>query len=416
MRSQRRKTHLAYIILLVLVIAGVGYYYGIHQPVWDEITKGLDLVGGIHIVLEAEDPDVSDRAMESALEVIRRRVDGLGVAEPEIMREGARRIVVNLPGVRDPEEAMELVGRTARLEFTDEDGNVLLTGEHLHEAGAMFQTDQMGAQQPIVNLKFDAEGTRLLAEATEKHLGERIIIKLDDEEVQAPVVRSTITDGNPIIEGYESLQEAQEIAIILNSGALPVDLEPLRPQFVSATLGEAAVQQSWQAALIGVAAVIALMIAFYRVPGGWAVLALGLYIVLLLVALNTIGATLTLPGIAGIILSIGMAVDANVIIFERIKEEVRGGATPRAGIDSGFRTAFRTIVDANVTTLIAAGVLYWLASGPIRGFAVTLSLGIVVSMFTAMVITRFALIQLAAAGLIREGPAFFGTRGGRANG
>jgi len=416
MRRQRRRTHLIYIALLILAMCGIGYYYGSHQPVWDEINKGLDLVGGIHIVLEAEDPEVSDQAMNSAVEVIRRRVDGLGVTEPEIMREGTRRIVVNLPGVRDPEEAMEIIGRTARLEFTDEDGQVLLTGEHLREAGAMFQTTDIGTQEPIVTLEFDAEGTRLLADATQKHLGERIIIMLDDEEVQAPVVRSAITDGRPIIEGYENLQEAQEIAVILNSGALPVDLEPLRPQFVSATLGEAAVQQSWQAAIIGVAAVVALMVAFYRVPGGWAVLALGLYVILVLVALYAIDATLTLPGIAGIILSIGMAVDANVIIFERIKEEVRGGATPRAAIDSGFRTALRTIVDANVTTLIAAGVLYWLATGPIRGFAVTLSLGIIVSMFTAMVITRFALIQLAGAGLIREGSAFFGTRGGRRDG
>ncbi len=410
---RRRQRHILNLAIIVLVIAGIGYYFGLYQPIWNDINQGLDLVGGIHIVLEAQErpgSPVTDTAMNSAMEVIRRRVDALGVTEPVIVREGARRIVVNLPGIRDPEEALDIIGRTARLEFTDEAGNVLLTGENLTRAQAMFQRTEAGGQQPIVSLQFDAEGTRLFAEATREHLGRRIIILLDDEVVQAPYVRGVIPDGKGVIEGYSSLQDAQEIAVVLNSGALPIDLVPLRPQFVSATLGEASISQSWRAALIAVAAVVALMVTFYRVPGAWAVVALGLYIVLVLVVLAGINATLTLPGIAGIILSIGMAVDANVIIFERIKEEVRAGATPRAAIDSGFNIAFRTILDANVTTLIAAGVLYWLASGPIRGFAVTLSLGIVVSMFTAMVITRLAMIQMAAAGLIVEGPAFFGSR------
>ncbi len=416
---RRRRRHTLNLLIIVLVIAGIGYYFGLFQPVWDDINKGLDLVGGIHIVLEAqerEDSPITDTAMNSAMEVIRRRVDALGVTEPVIVREGARRIVVNLPGIEDPEEALEIIGRTARLEFTDEAGEILLTGEHLTSAQAMFQRTDAGGQQPVVSLQFDVQGTRLFADATEKHLNRRIIILLDDEVVQAPYVRSVIRDGSAVIEGYNSLQEAQEIAVVLNSGALPLDLIPLRPQFVSATLGEASINQSWQAALIAVAAVVALMVLFYRVPGVWAVIALGLYIVLIMVVLAGINATLTLPGIAGIILSIGMAVDANVIIFERIKEEVRAGATPRAAIDSGFSVAFRTIVDANVTTLIAAGVLYWLASGPIRGFAVTLSLGIVLSMFTAMVITRLAMVQMASAGLIAEGPAFFGSRRGHDDG
>ena len=416
---RRRQRHTLNLLIIVLVIAGIGYYFGLFQPVWDDINKGLDLVGGIHIVLEAqerEDSPITDTAMNSAMEVIRRRVDALGVTEPVIVREGARRIVVNLPGIEDPEEALEIIGRTARLEFTDEAGEILLTGEHLTSAQAMFQRTDAGGQQPVVSLQFDAQGTRLFADATEKHLNRRIIILLDDEVVQAPYVRGVIRDGSAVIEGYNSLQEAQEIAVVLNSGALPLDLIPLRPQFVSATLGEASINQSWQAALIAVAAVVALMVLFYRVPGVWAVIALGLYIVLIMVVLAGINATLTLPGIAGIILSIGMAVDANVIIFERIKEEVRAGATPRAAIDSGFSVAFRTIVDANVTTLIAAGVLYWLASGPIRGFAVTLSLGIVLSMFTAMVITRLAMVQMAGAGLIIEGPAFFGSRRGHDDG
>lgn len=412
-RSRHAGRHRVYLAALILVIAAVIFYSGVYRPVWDEINKGLDLVGGIHIVLEAQDtPDspVTDEGMTSAVEVIRRRVDGLGVVEPIIVREGARRIVVNLPGIRDPEEAMELIGRTARLEFVNEAGDVLVTGANLTQARAMFQSDERGIQRPVVTLQFDAEGTRQFAQATKDNLGRRLIITLDGEVVQAPVVRSVITDGSAVIEGYESLQEAQEISVVLNSGALPVDLIPLRPQFVSATLGEASIQQSWQAAVIAVIAIVALMVVLYRVPGVWAVTALALYIALVMIALGGLRATLTLPGIAGIILSIGMAVDANVIIFERIKEEVRAGATPRAAIDSGFSIAFRTIMDANLTTLIAAGVLYWLATGPIRGFAVTLSIGIVLSMFTAMVITRFALVHMAGAGWISEGPAFFGSR------
>ncbi len=398
---------------MVLVVA-MGVYFGWYAPVWDDINQGLDLVGGIHIVLEARDTEtteVTDQGVTAAVEVIRRRVDAMGVREPVIVREGDRRIVVSLPDVHDPEEALDIVGRTAQLEFRDEDDNVLLTGRHLQSAQAMFQTTEAGVQEPIVSLQFDPEGTEILAEATEEHMGRRIIIYLDDEVVQAPYVRAVITDGSPIIEGYDSLQEAQEIAVILNSGALPVELEPLRPQFVSALLGEASVQQSWRAALIAVAAIVALMVAFYRVPGIWGVFALGLYITLVLLVMAGINATLTLPGIAGLILSIGMAVDANVIIFERIKEEVRAGATPRAAIESGFANAFRTVVDADVTTLIAGGVLYWLATGPVRGFAVTLSIGILVGMFTALVVTRQALLELAGAGLIREGPAFFGSRG-----
>lgn len=411
--ARRQKRHLTYLLILIFLLVGVVGYFGFYSPVFDDLNLGLDLVGGIHIVLEARPTDttpVTDEGINSALEVIRRRVDLLGVSEPLIYREGPRRIIVNLPGIEDPEEALDIIGRTAQLEFRDEDDNVLLTGANLTRAQAMFQTTEVGTRRPIVEVRFDGEGTEKFAQATRENVGNQIFILLDDEVVQSPVVRQPITGGTAIIEGYESLEEAQRVAVVLNSGALPVELEPLRPSFVSATLGEVSIEQSWRAAILGVSAVIAIMILLYRVPGVWASISLGLYIILLFVLLERLGATLTLPGIAGFILSIGMAVDANVIIFERIKEEVRAGATPRASIDSGFRSAFRTILDANVTTLIAAGVLYQLATGPVRGFAVTLSLGILVSMFTAMVVTRLALIHMAGAGLIRPGFAFFGDR------
>ncbi|MFP4200393.1 MAG: preprotein translocase subunit SecD, partial [Clostridia bacterium] len=238
MRARRRR-HLINLVILALAIAVIVGYFGFYDSVWNRINKGLDLVGGIHVVLEArptDDTPVTEEAMISAMEIIRRRVDAMGVAEPMIYREGERRIVVALPGVGDPEMALEMIGRTARLEFTDEEGNVLITGAYLNRAQAMIQTDERGVRRPIVQLEFDAEGREIFADATREQVGNKMIIMLDDEEIQAPVVRSVISSGEPIIEGYESLEEAQRVSVLLNSGALPLNLEPLRPNFVSATL------------------------------------------------------------------------------------------------------------------------------------------------------------------------------------
>jgi len=408
-----RGRYIASIALVIIVALGVGYYLTYVDPVWAEIPKGLDLNGGIYVILEAQDtPEtpVTEEGISAAVEIIRRRVDALGVTEPVIQRQGDRRIIVELPGIEDPEEALRVIGKTAVLEFIDPEGNVVVTGKNLDEARAAFESTQAG-QEPVVSLVFDREGAAKFAQATEKYVGQIITITLDGEVIQAPVVRTPIENGKAIIEGYPDLKSAQAVAIMLNSGALPVHLKTMRPTFVSATLGAESLAKSQQAAIIGMSAIVAFMILYYRVPGAWAVFALGIYILLVLLILAGINATLTLPGIAGLILSIGMAVDANVIIFERIKEEARAGKTPRAAIDSGFAQAFRTILDANVTTIIAAAVLYWLSSGTVRGFAVTLSIGILTSMLTAMVVTRFMLTRMARGGLVKAGPLFFGSGG-----
>jgi len=234
---------------------------------------------------------------------------------------------------------------------------------------------------------------------------------LDDEVISAPVVRAEITDGQAVIENIESFEEAQHLAVALRYGALPVDLRIVENRTVSATLGEESVQRSVQAVIVGAAAVAAFMIVVYRIPGFWAVVALATYMLITAGALYGLRATLTLPGIAGFVMSVGMAVDANVLIYERIKEELQLGKTIRSALDAGFRNAFSAILDSNLTTLIAAAVLYWLGTGPVRGFAVTLAVGVVASMFTAITLTRFLLRNLIDAELFRQPARLFGVRG-----
>ncbi len=415
----RAGTRRAAILLVtsLVAIAGVAFYFLQVDPVFHHINRGLDLEGGIHVILEAVTRDgepVTSDSIQAAVHTIRRRVDALGVVEPRIYPEGDRRIIVELPGVDDPELALEVIGRTAFLEFFDPSGQELIVdGESLHRAFVNIVDYPGRASEPVVQLEFDAEGTRKVGDAMRDFVGQAIIIKLDGETVLTPYVQSAPTPGesvSPYISGYESVQDAEAVAIMLNSGALPIELEVLRPRFVSATLGEEAVSQSLQAALLGGVAVMAFMVLIYRVPGVWATIALGVYLLVVMGILAGINATLTLPGIAGLILSIGMAVDANVVIFERVREELALGKTIKAAIRSGFRNAFRAILDANVTTLIAALVLYWRTTGPVRGFAVTLAVGIVASMITAMLVTRQLLILTVDAGLVRDALRMFRVR------
>lgn len=392
-----------------ILLAFAGYYWGIANPIINHITKGLDLAGGVHVVLHAVDTaeaPVTPEAMSTAVEVIRRRVDSLGVAEPTIQQWGNDRIVVDLPGA-DPDRALEVIGRTAKLEFLDPDGQVIVTGAQLVRAQAAF--DALG--EPIVTLQFDAEGSRRFREATERLIGQPISIALDGEILTSPVVNEVIPSGEAQISGgFSSLEEAQNIAVALSSGALPVKLEVIENRSVSASLGESSIARSGQAAVYGVVLVVLFMLFVYRLPGLMANAALAVYVLLLLGALVALNATLTLPGIAGIILSVGMAVDANIIIFERIREELKMGKTVRSAITSGFQNAFSAILDANVTTLIATAALFYWGTGPIRGFAVTLSIGVLCSMFTAIVVTRFLLRHLVDAGIFRDPRRLFGVK------
>ncbi|HEY8486938.1 MAG TPA: protein translocase subunit SecD [Limnochordales bacterium] len=352
------------------------------------VRLGLDLKGGVHLVLEAQETPgapVTEESLERALTVVRRRVDGLGVAEPVIQRQGARRIVVELPGVVDPRQAREVLGRTALLEFRSPEGRTELTGAHLVRAS--LSRDQLG--RPAVALEFDSEGARRFEEMTRRYLGLQIPIVLDGEVLSSPVVRSVITGGRAQIEGDFTVEEARQLVVLLNAGALPVPLQVVEERSVGPVLGRESIQLSVRAGAVGVVMVLAYMAAYYRAAGLLADVALGIYLLVLVAVLVALRATLTLPGIAGLFLSAGMAVDGNVLIFERIREELRAGKGARAAVQAGFAGSLRTIVDSNVTTLIAALALFYFGTGPIRGFAVTLSLGIVVSMFSAVVITRF---------------------------
>lgn len=369
------------------------------------IKRGLDIAGGLYVLLEAVetgDAELDADAIERTAAVIRMRVDELGVAEPVIVLQGENRIRIELPDIEDPEKAREIIGRTARLSFVGPDGEEILTGANLRRVQVL--RDPGGEEPyPFISLEFDKEGTRRFAEATGKFLGQPIAIILDDEPISEPIVQAVITDGQARITGQFSYEEAAELALLLRSGSLPVELVELESRLVGPTLGQQTLTISIYAAAAGLAAVLLYMILYYRLAGLISGIALLFYLTLVLGTLTLLPTTLTLPGIAGLILSIGMAVDANVIIFERIKDELRAGRTVYRAMENGFEQAFRTILDSNVTTIIATVVLFALASGPVRGFAVTLFIGVVCSMFTAVTLTR-ALMRLAfQAGLMQSG-------------
>lgn len=397
------------LFLVLAVVVGGAYYLTAVRPLHQQVNQGLDLAGGMHVVLEAvetQDAPVTDETMNNVVRILERRANGLGVTEPVIQRQGARRVIIELPGIKSTEEALEAIGRTAILEFVDEEGNLLLTGRDL----ARNPAADIGYGQdnrPHVKLFLTPEGRQKFAAATTANFGKRIFILLDKEVISAPVVTEKAIE-EPIITGYHTVEEAQRLAVVLNSGALPVKLEVAETRSVSATLGQDSLHRSLVAGVIGVAAVALFMAILYGVSGLMANIALVIYGFIVLAVFVAIDATLTLPGIAGFILSIGMAVDANVITYERIREELRGGKTLRAAIESGYGQAFRTILDANVTTLIGAGVLFYYGTGPIRGFAVTLSIGILTSMFTAVVISRILMRLTVRTNLIRNTKVLFG--------
>jgi len=391
------------IVLLLVVVAAAGAtLYA--RP----IQLGLDLQGGIHAVLQARPADgvpVTSDVMERAVAVIERRVNALGVSEPVIQRQGADRIVVELPGLRDAAQAMAVIGRTAQLEIKDPWGRTVLTGADL--ADARLGRDELGRW--AVDVTFTAEGAQKFARLTTQYVGQRIPHVLDGEILVNPVVNEPITRGTGQITGGFTMEEARNLAILLRAGALPVPLDVAEIRQVGPTLGQESIDRSLRAGIVGAVLVLLFMLLHYRLPGLVADIALAVYAVLVLSLLAAVNATLTLPGIAGFILSIGMAVDANVIIFERIREELRNGRRLRAAIDTGFHRAMAAIVDSNLTTLITCGVLFYFGTGPVKGFAVTLSLGIVASMFTAVVLTRWllgALVDINPEHLVR----YFGVR------
>ncbi len=397
----RKKRYLKFITILAII----GFACLLFA--FNGIQLGLDLKGGAHIVLEAHDTDqrkVDSDAMQGIMNIMDRRINALGLTEANIQLEGVKRIIVELPDIDNPTEAIKVIGRTAMLEFRDEEGEVVLTGEYIKTAEANY--DQFG--RAVVNFTLNDEGSKLFEKITEENIGKKISIYLDEELLTDPRVREKISRNSGVqVTGYDSLEEAQQDVILLREGALPVRVTVEETRIVGPSLGKISIDKSLTAGLIGLILVGIFMTLYYRYPGFIAAQALVIYGLLVMGILAGLKATLTLPGIAGLILSIGMAVDANIIIFERIREELRAGKTVRAGIDAGFKRAITTIMDSNVTTLITALILAYFTSGTVRGFAVTLGIGILASMFSAIVITR-SLMDIQAK--LINSPRAFGVR------
>lgn len=382
------------------------------SPISYKPQLGLDIAGGIHIVLECLDTEevkVEESDVKAVEQVIRGRVDALGLTEPNIFRLGGenwRRIIVELPyeekaGVKDPAAAMELIGKTALLEFKNEEGAVLITGKYLKTAKPT--TDEIGS--PAVGFEFDeakakADGQKTFEEITTENLGKKISIVLDGEVISAPVVESVITGGNGIIKGKFTFDEASRLSALLRGGALPVKVEIAETRFLGPTLGYNYLKEIENAGILAFILVLLFMVYNYKRLAVVSIFSLITFTLLVIAVLLGLKATITIPGVAGFVLSLGMAVDANIIIFERIREEIKLGRSSKTAISNGYKKAFSTIFDSNVTTLIGTLILYYFGTGSIKGFAVTLSLGIGMSLFTTLFIGRTLMNSIGAKYLI----------------
>lgn len=391
--------------LLVLLFA-VGLFGFFGYDTMDDIKLGLDLAGGVSITYQAVDENPTAEAMSDTIYKLQQRVQNYST-EAEVYQEGSNRINIDIPGVSDANAILEELGKPGSLYFTDESGQVILTGDQVSSAKPAIY-EQNGIKSYAVSLTFTEEGTKAFATATTDNVGKRIAIIYDGKVYSNPVVREAITGGQCQIDGMDSYEEADQLAATIRIGSLSLELEELRSNVVGAKLGQEAIATSLKAGAIGFGIVAVFMIGAYLIPGVAAVLALCLYVGVILILLAAFEVTLTLPGIAGIILSIGMAVDANVIIFTRIKEEIGLGKTVKSAIKTGFAKALSAIIDGNVTTLIAAAVLYFRGSGTVKGFATTLAIGIVLSMITALFVTKGALYALYSLGC--ENPKLYGTK------
>ncbi len=388
------------LIVIAIIIAGAAFM-SFTKP----IKKGLDIQGGSHLVVEAQDVEekvedgvvvepaikITKGVMQSAVEIIRNRVDGLGVSEPLIQLKGERQIIVEIAGIKDPQEAVKLIGETAKLDFRKQDPKDPKKWIKTGVRGSML-SDARANVRPggdwIIEFSFNKEGAKKFGDLTTEIVGQPLGIFLDDEQLSAPNVNTPITGGSGYIEGGFTAEAARTLAIQLKAGQLPVPFKMVENRTVGPTLGQEAVDRSFRAGIIGLIAVLIFMLWYYRVPGVMANVALFLYALFNLAVFKMIPITLTVPGIAGFILSIGMAVDANILIFERTKEELRMGKSIFNAVEIGFKRAFSSIFDSNATTLISCVVLYYFGTGLIRGFAVTLAIGVIISMFTAITVTR----------------------------
>ena len=362
---------------------------------------GLDLVGGTHLIYEVDMKDVETSDRNSVLgglrDIMERRANVFGISEPQVLtaKSGdSYRVIVELAGIKDAQEAVEQMGRTAELDFREflekEDGGVDfkttgLTGKYLKRAQVILGS-QTG--QPEISVEFNAEGAKLFEDITARNVGNRLGIFLDGELVSGPTVQQKIIGGQAVISGQFTAEEAKSLASLLNAGALPAPVELVSQPVIGASLGENSLRKTLLAGLIGTLAVMLFMLVFYRKLGLFAVLALAIYVILTSGIFKVVNMTMTLAGIAGFVLSIGMAVDANVLIFERTKEEIKKGLSKIGSIEEGFSRAWPSIRDSNITTILSSVILYYFTTGFVKGFALTLLIGVIVSMFTAISVTR----------------------------
>lgn len=392
-----------------------------------KMDEGLEVIEGNDDTLEIKYSEVALnhlklKVVDQSIEIVRRRIDELGTKEPVIQRQGSDRIVVQLPGLQNPEYVKTLLGKTAKMAFHMVDSRSsadearrgklstssrlvagsegeyyvisrkpVVGGENLIDAQPAFQEGD-----PVVSFKFNALGGKKFGEATKNNIGERLAIVLDNEVISAPVVQGAILGGSGVISGNFTVKSANDLALLLRSGALPAPLEILEERTVGAGLGSDSIREGVFASIIGLIAVVVFMVAAYGLFGVFTTITVFINLFLMLGVLSLMGATLTLPGIAGIILTIGMAVDANVLIFERMREEVKNSRSTKDAADAGFTEAWSTIVDSNLTTLVAAFVLFYFGTGPVRGFAITLAIGIATSMFTSVTVTRLMIASWIA--------------------
>lgn len=435
----KKSSMIFFAVVLVIALTALYTVFGLQMgsvklnSVLSDVKLGLDIEGGVVVVFEAQTDlkgDALKALMEQTKTVINKRINVIGLTEPNVTIQGTNRIRVELPGVENAEDALKSIGKTAQLKYVvikqgevvnqgdtydEAKGDLIFTGERIKEASV--SADSFG--QPAVSFVLDTEGANLFREATlktsqmpnpfpsaEHPMGGQIAIILDNQIISAPTASVVINDGRSIITGNFTYDEATELTNLIRGGSLPSQLVEVQSSIIGPTLGKDALHSSIFAAQLGFLFVVVFMIAYYRVPGAVASISLVLYAALILTIMVTLKATLTLPGIAGIVLSVGMAVDANVIIFERIKEELRAGKSLRASIDHGFHKAMSTILDSNITTLIATVILFYFGEGPIKGFAVTLMIGIVTSMFTAIVVTQIMIKQIVESNWFKNIKAF----------
>ena len=403
--KSKSKSSILFILSITLIIslaaicfAGLkigGYEF---KSFYNSITKGLDLQGGVSVLMEIQEEDVSSDVRQRTKQLLELRVNNIGVAETVVTEEGEKRIRIEIPGSYDSNEIVEGLSKTGNLEFKDEDGNVVLTGKDVKDATAILDD----TYQPVVSLELNEEGQTKFAEVTANNIGKTISIYMDDEVVSSPVVQTAITNGKAVINGMSSMDEATSLAGVISSGALPVSIKAVSITNVGAQLGSEALPNAVKAGAVGIGIIFLFMIIYYRIPGVFASIALTFYITLVLLVFTEMKVALTLPGIAALLLTVGMAVDANILIFERIKEELSRGISIKSAVKAGFENAMSSIVDSNSTTLIVALILYFIGSGSVKGFAVTLMIGIILSLFTALIVTKILMNLAVDMGILNK--------------